>query len=68
MMVSGLLNGFPARHGGTPIAGWFLVEIPHLQMDDLEIFRVFRGTPILGTPTYFHRISQPPFFSRTHMD
>ena len=26
--------GFPARHGGSPIAGCFLIEKSHLEMDD----------------------------------
>ena len=25
---------FPARHGGTPIAGWFARENPNLKLDD----------------------------------
>ena len=32
----------PARHGDTPIAGWFLVEKP------LKIWMMTRGTPISG--------------------
>ena len=28
--------GNPARHGGTPIAGWFTRENP-MKMDDLEV-------------------------------
>ena len=42
MMVDGLLNGFPARHGGTPIAGWSIVENPNLKW-----LRTW-GTPISG--------------------
>ena len=28
---------FPARHGGTPIAGWFLLGKILLEMDDLGV-------------------------------
>ena len=28
---------FPARHGGTPIAGWFIGEHPIIRLDDLGV-------------------------------
>ena len=34
--------GFPARHGGTPMAGWLTAENP-IQMDDL-------GEHLFGKP------------------
>ena len=42
-------NGFPARHGGTPIAGWLFQGISHLEMDDLAVPLCQETPDVYGT-------------------
>ena len=47
------LWGFP-RYGGTPIAGWFIMEIP-MNMDDLG-YPYFRTPPYRFIDVFFYEI------------